>query len=217
MKTLLVAALLALAIGGPAPAGPASDALFAEGIFDALPDGQTIVYSHIRTGTTAENFAPLADGRISIVIGPALEGARNLSMTLEEQGKRRELVDFPSSGGNPVLMVFLESTVRSMATIAGGSPFYIRNRIKDALRSDGVLTMTSHDFGGKMIAAQEVTFHPFAQDPNRARMGEFADLSLRFLVSDAVPGQFLLLSADTPVAAAGYHESITLTPEEVAK
>lgn len=56
-----------------------------------------------------------------------------------------------------------------------------------------------------------VTLHPFEGDPNRARMGEFAELTLHFVVSDKVPGHFLSLSEDTPGPATGYHGTITLT------
>ena len=34
---------------------------------------------------------------------------------------------------HPILLFFLENVVRSMATQTGGSPYYIRNRIRDSL------------------------------------------------------------------------------------
>ncbi|MGB8812312.1 MAG: hypothetical protein WCC57_03935 [Paracoccaceae bacterium] len=216
MKTFLIIAVVILALGGPARSGPPSDALFVEGIFADLPDGQVMTYAHRRSGSEAPGFVQVTDGRMRLLTQSS-GTERSLTLTLEESGKQREIVDFPAGGGNPVLMVFLESTVRSMATIAGGSPFYIRNRIKDALRSGGEVKLVNQEFGGQTVAVQEVTFRPFAQDPNRARMGEFADLMLRFLVSDAVPGQFLLLSADTSVATTGYHEAITLSSDEVVE
>jgi len=219
MKLLLTLVVATLACAGPARPGPTTDLLFVEGIFIDLPDGQAISYDHQRTGAESPDFVPITDGRITLLTGPTANsaGERSLSLTVEASVMRREIVDFPVSGGNPVLMVLLESAVRSMATISGGSPFYIRNRIKDSLRTGGEATSGSRDFGGRTIAVQEVTLRPFAQDPNRARMGAFADLTLRFVVSDAVPGHFLMLSADTPDQAKGYHENITLTPQEAAE
>jgi hypothetical protein len=214
MKTLLLAALLGLTVASPARADPAAEALFAEGIFDGMPDGREITYTHSRSGTKSPDFTPVTDGRIVVVTGQAVDGTPSLSMTINADGRKREVADFPASGGNPVLMVFLESTVRSMAAMSGGSPFYIRNRIKDALRQSGDLDAAPQDFAGQTVVAQEVTLQPFKSDPNRDRMGEFAGLSLRFVISDAVPGHFLLLSADTPDAASGYHETITLMGTE---
>jgi hypothetical protein len=211
MRKLLFVALAAAALAGPVHADPVTEALFAEGIFDGQPDGQEIAYSHARSGNPAADFQPVVAGRILLVTEPAQDGRRSLSLTIESEGRQREIVDFPASGGNPVLMVFLESTVRSMAALTGGSPFYIRNRIKDALRQGGQPVDLSQDSALGQVAAREVVLHPFADDPNRDRMGAFADLALRFVVADAVPGRLVLLSADTPDPASGYHETIALT------
>lgn len=211
MKKLILAALFCVALTSRAWSDPVTEALFAEGIFDDLPDGQEIGYRHSRSGDPSADFQPVTEGRIVIVPGQAEDGTRNLTLTVEADGRQPKIADFPASGGNPVLMVFLESAVRSMASISGGSPHYIRNRIKDALRQGGDLADVPHAFEGRTLAARSVTLHPFANDPNRDRMGAFAELTLHFVVSDAVPGHFLQLTADTPDAATGYHEAITLT------
>lgn len=217
MRKILLAAVIGLGLAHSSSADPVTDALFAEGIFNELPDGQEIAYDHIRSGTAAQDFIPLADGHILVVTSMAADGTRSLSMKIEAEGSQREILDFPASGGNPVLMVFLESAVRSMAALTGGSPFYIRNRIKDALRQGGDLIEVDADFAGGVIAARELTLRPFVTDPNRDRMGAFADLSLRFVVADAVPGHFLLLSAETPADSVGYRETITLTAPEAGQ
>ncbi len=78
---------------------------------------------------------------------------------------------FPTGVANPLLLYFLETTVRATAEATGGSPYYIRNRIREAL--------VAADLGAGEGAAREVTLTPFAGDPNRAKMGAFADLTLR--------------------------------------
>ena len=40
---------------------------------------------------------------------------------------------FPAGVANPLLLYFLETTVRATAEATGGSPYYIRNRIREAL------------------------------------------------------------------------------------
>jgi hypothetical protein len=217
MRKILFAAVIGLGLAHSSSADPVTDALFAEGIFNELPDGQQIAYDHVRSGTAAQDFVPVADGHILVVTNLAADGTRSLSMKIEADGRQREILDFPASGGNPVLMVFLESAVRSMAALTGGSPFYIRNRIKDALRQGGDLTEVDADFAGGFVAARQLTLHPFATDPSRDRMGAFADLSLRFVVADAVPGHFLLLSAETPADAVEYRETIRLTAPEAGQ
>lgn len=211
MTQLILAALVGICLAGPARPDPVTDALFSERIFESLPVGHEITYSHGRSASAVPELQLATDRRIVLQTGEAADGARSLSMTIESGGQKREVVDFPASGGNPVLMVFLESTVRSMAAMSGGSPFYLRNRIKDALRKGGDLVAVQRDFAGESVAAQELTLQPFVEDPNRERLGDLAELTLRFVVADTVPGRFLSLTADTPEATSGYHETITLT------
>ena len=102
----------------------------------------------------------------------------------------RPVADFPASGPNPVLLYFLESTARGMAQATGGSPFYIRNRIREAVAAAG------RGDGSPL----EVAIVPFAADPNRGRMGGFADLTLRLRYDEGRPDQLLELSADAAEA-----------------
>ena len=200
---LLVALLLSLA--APVLADPVVDSLFAEGVLEDDPSGQEVRYSHQRSGPEAPGFQPVKEGSL-ILLKPA-DGTPRLTVTMVSDGRSQSLPDFPLEGGNPVVLVFLESVSRSMADLTGGSPFYIRNRIKDALREGGNTESLDLPRGDGTISAQALTLHPFRTDPNRARMGEFADLTLRFVVTDEVPGHILELSADTQ----GYHETIGLT------
>lgn len=211
MTRLLAILLLVLTSAGPGQSDPVTDSLFAEGIFASLTVGQEIRYAHVRSGPDAPEFRPVVGG--SMVLGRPTDGAANLSLTLVADGRSRSLADFPVEGGNPVLLVFLESVASSMATLTGGSPFYIRNRIKDALRAGGAPTEVSEAYAGGTVVAQAVILRPFEADPNRDRMGDFAELTLRFVVSPTVPGHLVSLSADTPDPATGYHETITLTDE----
>jgi hypothetical protein len=209
MTRLLAALLFGLLMVGPGRSDPVTDSLFSEGVFSGLPAGQEIRYAHVRTGPDAAEFRPVAEG--SMVLTRATEDASHLSLTMVENGRTRNLADFPVAGGNPVLLVFLESVVRSMAALTGGSPFYIRNRLKDSLRAGGDPTEFGQPYAGQTVTARAVTLRPFASDPNAHRMGDFADLTLRFVISTGVPGHLLSLTADTPDPATGYHETITLT------
>jgi hypothetical protein len=78
---------------------------------------------------------------------------------------------------------------RAAGDATGGSPFYLRNRMKDAMRGELALD------GGV------VSFQPFAADPNRARLGPFADIEIRITVDESAPGMLRLLRAETPDAA----------------
>lgn len=222
LRWLTCLCVLALCMARPANAQDngksAVELLFREGIFTTARPGPIAVYDRDRMagGDAPEGFS-IADE--SILLGAGGEGgqANHLTLELSSAGKPTETLSFPVQGGNPVLMVLLESTMRSMSTLAGGNPAYIRNRIKDAIRSGGEVTPQTVNWAGAEYPGHLITLRPFANDPKRDRMGDFADLTLRFTVSDAVPGYFLELSSDTPETATGYHERIALMPEGGAK
>jgi hypothetical protein len=109
--------------------------------------------------------------------------------------------------------MFLETTLRAMAEATGGNPFYIRNRMREALATDVPLEPVEVTVDGAPAAAVAATFRPFAADPHRSAMGAFGDLALTLTMSDAVPGEFARLEA-TAAAPAGepaYAETVTFS------
>ncbi len=225
-KTIMFAALLALGGGflAAAPqvqAGPLSDLLLGE---KAPESGHPGLWRHERTtpppkpraGQGPEIEPPAAlpplDELLRLAPESEGEGARFLlSREPAEGAPRVELASFPAGSAGPMALYFLESVVRSMAETSGGSPFYIRNRLREAFVAAelGGLEAASAPEGG--LQAHRVEIRPFAKDPNRSRMGEFADLLLVFTITPE--GRLLSLSADTPSEEGGYHERLTLTPE----
>ena len=114
-----------------------------------------------------------------------------------EESKLRPVSKFPASSGNPLVPIFLESTLRTMSRVTGGSVFYIRNRIKDAFGSSGTMTSVDVTVNGEITPGTEVVFEPFVGDKNRHRMGPFANLTLTFVLSDKVPGDVVRFRAAT--------------------
>ena len=201
MLALILALGLVLELGQAARAETAGERLFFEGAFSAVTAGDTLVYGHRRDGSKLNETSPgIEDGEIQITLRESAEGAREAQVALLADGKRRQLNAMPASTGNPLLLLFLESSLRAMAGITGGSPFYIRNRMKEALRSGGEIEHVEATVDGQSVDAEQIVFRPFAEDKNRDRMGEFADLELRFLLSEKAPGGFILFSASTPGA-----------------
>ena len=194
----LIVTFLLFALNGPALAGTATDLVFAENVLANIPTDKTVVYRHVRDGPDDPAFISLEDGTVTLTLTTGADGRSEALMTFKANGRTRNISPFPADAGNPIVMAFLESSLRSMAQITGGSPYYIRNRIKEALRSSGDVTPITIEIDGKTIDAREVVFHPFENDKNADRMGDFAGLELKFVVADDVPGGFVLFSAQTP-------------------
>lgn len=145
-------------------------------------------------------------GEVRLEVRDDGAGGRTLRLVRVSGGEPTPVGSFPTGVANPLLLYFLETTVRATAEATGGSPYYIRNRIREAL--------VASDLGEAPAAGpHSVTLAPFAGDPNRAKLGAFADLTLRIAFDPAEPGRILELSADTAGGEGGYHELMVLIGE----
>lgn len=217
MKTLLVATLLSLGLPHLATGGELSDLIMAPGLFvDAgAPDkqGEILRYAHSRhlpggepagadTGIALPE--PVTDGRAVLSRNPQEE---KLALSLSADGTPLHVVaEFPVDGPNPILLMFLENAVRNMTVQTGGSPHYIRNRIRESLAASGQ--------GAAVEGLAVAELHPFRDDPNRSRMGDFGELKLTITYDPDEPARLVELMADTGTGQGGYTESMSLIEEE---
>lgn len=111
------------------------------------------------------------------------------------------LPDLDDPQGNPVLMYFLESEVRTLERTTRGQASHFRRVIRQALASDATVRDTTVRWGSKDVPAQEVHVAPFVNDPYRARFEHEAKTEYTFVLSDAVPGGVVRLAAALPAEA----------------
>lgn len=201
IATTLWLGLAALGLPANAGAGEAGDAVFADRAPWTL-DQDGLTWSMHVEGPQVDGFLPVDDGRITLTeaIDPS-DQKPVLQVVQKTDTRTRQIGPFPISGGDPVLIFFLEQTARDMARLTGGSPFYIRNRIKDAVFRSGQIQRD-----GQMATA---TFQPFAGDPNADRMGGFDTLTLTF-VMDGAATPIRRMEARTQGEAPGYLNRLVL-------
>lgn len=217
-RIAMLAVLAGLGGAAMAAAEPGYELLFREGVLDGIAEGSELAYSVARAGRSAPERAgeaPLADPPQALVL--ALGPGDEVELAVADGEHREQAGRFPASVGNPLIMYFLETVLRDMANQAGGSPFYIRNRIKEAMLAEAeVRPVTLTLAGGETVAGQELVLHPFAKDAARDRMAGFADLAISAQVSDAVPGWYYTLKASAPAPEGsdgpGYTNAITFVP-----
>lgn len=204
MKRVIATALwLSLAaLSAPAGAGEAGDAVFADRAPWKLDEGGLHWSLHV-DGPDAAGFLHVDDGQVTLseVLDPS-DQQPVLRVTQRTDTRTREIGPFPISGGDPVLVFFLEQTARDMARLAGGSPFYIRNRIKDAVFRGGRITRD----GDHATAV----FRPFENDPNADRMQGFQTLTLTFLLDDDPKAPIREMRAETTGGTPGYVNRMVL-------
>lgn len=211
MAAALAAASFACAMGlGAAIAGPsetAYDLTFRVGTLNGFEAGDRLEY---------ESVVVLPEGGESdgSVVSVAVEGDSVAALEEHQDGadSLRRLAEFDADVGNPLAMFFLERTIRSVAEQTGGSEFYLRNRIKDALREPEGVRDVEVEWRGQSIAGTEIVLAPFVGDPNLQQLGPFGDLRIRLVVGEDVPGWYHTLSAD---AGEGAFESVLSLAEVV--
>lgn len=193
------AAALAVALGAVGAGAATIDGaesyelLFRQGTLDSIDRNLALTYQ--RNVVNPSN--PDAEKRNAGHIFLKLQQDSPLALLeFRQEGKHQGLGQFPASVGNPMIMFFYESVVRDMAATAGGSPHYIRNRVKDALTRPGEMTKGQAIFDGESIDTTTIELHPFADDPNRNRMRGFEDLVLSVTMSEEVEGWYLSMIAE---------------------
>lgn len=198
MMRILGAGFLAAMLAGGLAAAPLAgektyDLLFRGGTLDEIDRDAGLVYRREVTNVLKPDAAARDTGDVAL----SFQTGETTAAVLEfhQDGKHKPLGKFPASVGNPIIMFFYETVVRDMADSAGGSPFYIRNRVKEALISPSDMQEGEARFNGRTVPTRTVLIRPFQDDPNRDRMQGFGDLELRVTMSDAVPGWYLRLEA----------------------
>jgi len=220
---LVAACLVLFAMAMPAQADEVYDLLFKTGTLDGISRSAVLDYERRVTARDNEELAARDTGTVSL----SFAQDEMAELQFRQGDKHRTIGSFPATVGNPMIMYFVETVIRDMASTAGGSPFYIRNRVKAALLEDTPVREETIHIDGRDVQVQSVTLHPFRNDPNRERMHGFEDLALTITMSDEVPGWYYELKAETVQpkgkAPAGggeasiYSNSIVLATLEVAQ
>lgn len=204
VSVLALAAGLALAV----PAAQAeSEAGSAPGLGELL--FETPHLSDVEPGTVLSyEFAHISENpsygesfedEITLTLEPGeQEASRNAVVAMFTGERRRAAGPFDNMTGNPLIMLFLQYESAEMSRLLGGNSFYIRNRIKDAMREGGRVEPARIDYDGREVEGWKVTFEPFIDDPNRAELREFVRKRYEFLLADDVPGGIYQIRTVTP-------------------
>lgn len=210
----VLAAIFGLVLlSAPTLAAETYDTFFRDGALAGIGKDETLTYQTQTSGWSAPGPAAEAQDAQEEMLSLAISGEEAV-LKRERDGVEQSIGTFPASVGNPIIMYFMETALRDMAKQAGGSPFYIRNRIKEALLGESERETVTVRYGNDEITAERATIRPFVTDEARGNMGGFAGLVLAVTVSDEVPGEYLSLVASAPAAegteAEGYRTAITL-------
>lgn len=182
------------------PVSVAEDRLFLANHLGNLPRNAILRYAYSKTGTLE---AKRAD-RVQLTLSPgAGETGREVRVDYLTGDQRFELPVMNEASGNPVILFFLERDVREMQRLTGGQSAYFRKRVRMALAEAAEVRPVKFEFAGREVAGQEITVHPYQDDPLRKRFERLADKTYTFTLSDQVPGMLYRMQTVVPAPATG--------------
>jgi len=207
----VILALLVCLFGTAAHSAETYDLIFKQGTLSDLSQETNLVYDKAVSIQNNPEDAALNSGQIRLSFIEDDVAA----LKFEKGQKYRALGKFPASVGNPIIMYFVETVVRDVAANAGGSPFYIRNRIKESLVKFAEIRSEKQSFGSQEVPVQQITLRPFLGDKNIGKMQGYGELEMTFTMSEDVPGWYysLVATANGPSGDV-YSNALTLTPED---
>ena len=179
-----------LAIGLAASGAGAQDAISAaekllfltDHLKNVVPPAR-LSYAFSKTGSAEAGFDDTVELRVR-----ALDGAKQASVTFLSAERKTSCPEVTRAEGNPVLLCFLERDIREMERLTGGKSGYFRRAIRLALARSAKVARTRVSFGGRELAADEITVIPYADDPLKDRIGKYASKTYVFALGADVPG-----------------------------
>jgi hypothetical protein len=216
---VLSAALLACGAGAGAdqPVSAAEERLFLSDHLGNLPPNAVLRYAYSKAGSLE---AP-REGAVRLSVAPSAGGqGRQASVEFSSGAEKLDLPVIDAATANPVILFFLERDVHEMERRTGGKAGYFRKRVRMALAGASAIRPVTFDFAGHNVAGQEITVHPYRDDPLKTRFEQLAGKAYTFMFSDQVPGTLYQLRTviDAPRAADGsaplLEETLTLLGTE---
>ncbi|WP_428029594.1 hypothetical protein [Ancylobacter sp.] len=218
--TLAVAtSIVALFATATLAAPTASELFFETPYLSKVEPGTTLTYAYKHVASEAklgDSFDETLDMKVT---APADDPAKRVAEVLIHRGdKEGEAGPFPTMNGNPIALILLEREVKEMAQLSKGSPFYLRNRVREHL-SSGTVTPARFSFDGREVEGWKLTMLPFTEDPNKDKLQELVGRRYEFLFADSVPGGLYSIDVVTPKADGSTNiieTSLTLTGASTA-
>lgn len=186
LGTALVLTMSMSSVGAAEQFSQAERTLFMTNHLGALVTPATLQYMFRKSGSLEENF----EDKVTITVKAQTKAQCCIASTEFLGGARRlTLPEVEPALGNPVILHFLERDIREMQRLTKGQPNYFRKRIRMAVFQGAKISDIEVPYGGKMIAARQITIAPYTADPLRPRYEKLADKHYIFTLSADVPGE----------------------------
>lgn len=197
------------------------DILFDTPQLDKVEEGSKLTYSFNRNVSEPKLLGPGFSDEIKLSVLKVGEGGkRDVGVDIFSGDRARDTRKIEGLTANPVLVFYLDRAVANLATLAGGSKGYLKNRFRLALRTTAKIEPVKIEYNGTVVDGHHVWVTPYINDPNKEKMSGYEGARFDFYVSEDVPGYLVELVAlfeSSQAAAPKLDERIVLDGAGVVK
>ncbi len=201
MSRIILAAFTAAALmiqaATPAAAEPQpTDLLFKLRQLDLVTKGSEITYKFERKTSNEKLLGKDMTDELKLQFTKVSDkGARDIAMFVFTGPAARDVQNWPDLSTNPLFLWYLDRTVVQLATMSGSEKSYLKSRIRSTFDEKGKVENIKVDYAGQQVEAYKITIAPFKGDPFAEKMEGYDHSYMSIVVSDAVPGYFVDMSA----------------------
>ncbi|WP_430913600.1 hypothetical protein [Methylobacterium sp. sgz302541] len=190
----------AASVAAPANAAvppSAADLLFEQPQMRNTQAGTTLTYDYLRrSGIARGPFGPVLDDTIKLGIDAGkTENDRNIRVAMFSGTNRFPAGPFEDMPGNPIIPLFLENHLKSLARVLEANPRYLKLAIRKGLREKASVTAIKVPYQGREVDGWRVETRPFEGDPLAERMRGMSNMTYTFVTSPSVPGEIVSIEA----------------------
>ncbi|ROO26748.1 hypothetical protein [Salinisphaera orenii] len=173
----------------------ANQLLFMTDHFVGLQTPARLEYTFERTGSPENDFTD----EVELKVAEGDEHGKKVETSFLTGDRHRYTPNVDAATGNPVIMMFLQNDVSSIAERSGGSWRYLQRRVKTALENSAQVTEEQAEYDGQKIAVERIRLKPFAgEEEHRGQLDDQVQKLYVFTLSDAVPGGVLEMRSEMP-------------------
>lgn len=169
---------------------------------DHLHNVQTparLQYEFVHRAGDEEGYEDRVELNIEDSHGNDNNAGKRVAVDFLSGDRHRYVPEIGDARGNPVIMMFLQNDVSTLAQRTGGSWRYFQRRVKFALEDTATVTQDTAPYEGKQVAVERIQLTPYANEQaHRDKLDAAVDRRYTFILSDAVPGGVLEIRAEVP-------------------
>lgn len=176
----------------------ANQLLFFADHLQTIQSPTTLHYRFEKRGTMEQGFIDEIRVRIQELHE---NGEKKVAIDYFSGDRERQVPEFDSATGNPLLVLFLQRDVREMARLTGGNWRHFQKLMKLALENSAQVSAVEIERAGKQLPAWNILVQPYKDDKLLQEHQEFMGKYYLITLVDAVPGEIYRIRAVTPSPA----------------